>query len=262
MQIIGARNLKDLWNQLWKMIQYHPTPVMNANGSYNFRGDIYLHLYDIFFQVRSSTCPNLYLEDIGYSPNGAKVRVLLGKYLNIEWTNQWLDFITEMVAAHPDVAGDIIMNTKKQKTGQGGCINSFIFRNAPEPVITIITRAIEMPTKGMADVLLVSAVSKLLCQRLELEDIKIQWYFSSAWTRTRTAYYYVIYRWPRKVHFASKDFQKYLDKGWDKYYLSDYEFTYSANIRAKQLFLRKQAGDLTHNVGEDFFYRKLKEYLR
>jgi hypothetical protein len=234
---------------------------MNMNGKYNFRGDIYLHIYDLFFEIESRRCPGLYLDELGYAANGAKVGVLLRKYLDIEWTHIWLDFITTMVAAHPDVAGDIILNTKRPKAGQGGCINSFIFRNAPYPVVTVITRAMEIPTKGMADTLLVSALTRLLCERLKLKDIKVQWYFSSAWTRTRTAYYYVIYKWPEVVHFASLDFQEYLDKGWKKYYLTDYEFSYSANIRAKQLFLNKKAGKVTRECGIDKFYTIMEKYL-
>jgi hypothetical protein len=263
-KVYQATNLKDLWDQLGVILKDHPTLVPKKGGGFNFRGDYYIHLYDLFFEVESSLCPRLYLEDLGYASSGAKTTNLLGKYLDIEWTNKWIDFIVECMEGSPDVAGDILLNTKPQgkRAMPGGCITSLIYRGAPKPMLTVISRAVEMPTKGAADMLLISAICELLCDRLDLADMKVQWYFSSAWTRTRTSFYYVIYKWPEKVVFANPLFQAYIDKGWQKYYLTDFEFSYSANQRAKKLFLNKQAGTLTKICGAHKVYETLEKYLK
>jgi len=119
-----------------------------------------------------------------------------------------------------------------------------------------------MPTKGAADVLLISAICQLLCDRLEIRRIPIHWFITSAWTRTRTANYYIIYKYPEPVIWANPAFQAYSKRGWEKYYLTDYEFFYNANKRAKQLFLAKKAGKLTSVLDENFFYERLEEYLK
>lgn len=263
MNIIPAKNLKDLWDQLCEILRLHPDLVPKKGGGFNFRGDYYIHLYDLFFEVESHRCPSLYLEELGYAASGSKITNLLGKYLDIDWTNKWLEFITTCMEGSPDVAGDILLNTKPQgkRAMPGGCITSLVYRGAPKPMLTVISRAIEMPTKGAADMLLVSAICELLCDLLDLYDMKVQWYFSSAWTRTRTSFYYVIYKWPEKVKFANPLFQSYLDKGWNKYYLSDYEFSYSANKRAKQLFLNKKDGKITKTCGTSKVYETLQKYL-
>ena len=263
MKTIKVDNLFELWEHLCGRLRDHPDLVPKAGGGFNFRGDFYIHLYDLMFKIKSSHVPGLYLDHLGYSPKGSKIRHLIGKYLDIDITNQWLDFIESVMKNSPDVAGDILLNTKPQgrRMMPGGCINSFIYRGAPRPSLMVISRSIEMPTKGAADMLLVSAICQLLCDRVDVKDISIRWFFSSAWTRTRTSFYYKIYKWPKKVKFANELFQQYLEKGWEKYYLTDYEFSYNANVRAKDLFLRKKAGELTSVLDKDFFYNKLKEYL-
>lgn len=264
MKTIKVDNLFDLWEHLCERLRDHPYLVPKAGGGFNFRADYYIHLYDLYFEVKYSSVPGLYLDHLGYSPKGAKVKNLMSKYLDISITNQWLDFITDVMQNSPDVAGDILLNTRPQgkRMMPGGCINSFLYRGAPRPALMVISRSVEMPTKGAADMLLVSSICQLLCERLNVKNIPIRWFFSSAWTRTRTSFYYKIYKWPKKVKFANELFQQYLEKGWEKYYLTDYEFTYNANIRAKTLFLKKKAGELTSELDEKFFYEKLKEYLK
>ena len=263
MKMFVASNLKEVWDQLMETLRLHPYLVPKKGGGFNFRGDFYIHLYDLWFNSKSSRCPKLFLEELGYSSNGAKVRNLLKKYIDPVMMNKWLNFITTCMEGSPDVAGDILLNTRKgHKEMPGGCMTSFLYRGAPEPMLTVISRAVEMPTKGAADILLVSAICSLLCDRLDLVDMKVQWYFSSAWTRTRTSFYYLIYKWPEKVEFANPMFQAYLDKGWNKYYLTDYEFSYMDNKRAKALFLNKKAGKLNPVVGVARVQEALEKYLK
>lgn len=259
---IKTRNLTTLWTDLMEVLRENPNLVPNGKG-FNFRGDFYIHIYDVMFRVKHSTAPGLFLEDVGYSSRGSKIISLIGHYLESDQVNKWITYIKENTDKNPHVAGDILLRTKQQvkKEIPGGCITSLVYRAAPEPHLTVLSRSIEMPTKGMADMLLVSSICRLLEDRLGVKDISIRWYFLSAWTRTRTAFYYVINQWPNEVKFENSLFQAYLDKRWKKYYLSDYEFSFQANIRAKLFYTNKRDGLLTHELDEDAFYVRLKEYL-
>lgn len=265
MRSIRVDNLAEVWHTLCDRLRDHPDLVPKAGGGFNFRGDYYLHLYDIFFRAKSQACPGLYLEDMGYSTKGSKITHLISRYLEPDATNKWLDYIVERMNSTPDVYGEIPFRTREHYTKRemaGGCISDFMFRGAPIPTLVVVTRAMEMPTKGMGDVIFVSAMSQMICNRLGIKRIRIHWYFASAWTRSRTANYYAIYKYPEPVVWANEDFQEHFEKGWNKYYLSDYEFSYNANIRAKDLFLKKKAGKLTRKIDSEFFYQRLEEYLK
>jgi len=264
LKILRIDNLTEAFDLLCERLRTHPHLVKRAGGGFNFRGDYYIHLYDLFLKSRSCRAPGLFLEDLGYSVKGSKITSLLSKYIDIETTEKWLDFIKDGTGETPDVPGDAILNTKTQikRLMPGACITAFLYRGVPRPSLTVISRSVEMPTKGGADVLLISAVAQLLCNRIGLEDIPIRWFITSIFTRTRTASYYTIYKWPKKVVWTNKDFQAYVDRSWRKYYLTDYEFSYSANKRAKQFFLNKKAGKLTHLMDDKLFYKKLEGYLK
>lgn len=258
------KNLAEVWHVLCDELRDYPYLVPKDGGGFNFRGDYYIHIYDLFFEVESSKCPGLFLEDVGYSSKDSKIKHLISRYLDIEATNKWLNYIVERMTTTPDVYGELPFRTKEHYTKRemaGGCISDFMFRGAPEPTLLVMTRAMEMPTKGMGDIMFVSAMCKAIIQRLKIPDIKIKWYMASAWTRSRTANYYAIYKWPQPVIWGNKDFQEHFDKGWHKFYLSDYEFSYNANKRAKDLFLRKQAGKLVRSVGAKRFHKVLEDCL-
>lgn len=265
MIIIKTKNLFESWNKLCDLLVHWPNLVPKKEGGFNFRGDFYLHAYDLFFEINSRDCSGIYLEEMGYSSKDSKIKHLLSRYLDPVSTNKWIDYIVERMKITPDVYGELPFRTKEHWTKRemaGGCISDLMFRGAPEPTLVVITRAMEMPTKGLGDVMFVSALSGLICERLAIPDIKIKWYMASAWTRSRTANYYAIYKWPEKVVWANKDFQEHFDRGWNKYYLSDYQFSYNANIRAKQLFLNKKSGKLKKEIGVERFRVVLDEYLK
>jgi hypothetical protein len=100
-----------------------------------------------------------------------------------------------------------------------------------------------------------------MCQTLGLPDIKVHWFTTSIVLPSRRAFIYWVYRWPEKVVFKNEQFQQYLEDGWRKYYLTDYQFTYSANQKTKELFLKKKAGKLKHTLDADAFFARLEEYI-
>lgn len=262
---IKVDNLAEAWHELCASVRDHPYVVPNDKGKFNFRGDYYIHLYDFFVETKRHDCPNLYLEDMGYTSHGSKATHLTGRYLDVETANRWIDYIVECVAATPYVRGEIPIRTKEHYTKRpmaGGCITDMFYRQAPKPTLIIISRSMEVPTKAMGDIFFISSIARLICERVGLQNLRIKWYLASVWTRTRTANYYLIYNWPKKVKWASPHFQEHVDKGFQKYYLSDeHEFTYHANIRAKTLFIKKRSGTLKRVTDVEAFYKKVKEYL-
>lgn len=265
MNRIKVDNLADVWNGLCNRLRDHPHLVPKDGGGFNFRGDYYIHIYDLFIETKTHRCSDLYLEDMGYSSKGSKITHLISRYLEPAPTNKWLDYIVERMNTTPDVYGELPFRTREHYTKRemaGGCISDLMFRGAPKPTLIVVTRAMEMPTKGLGDMFFISAMGQAICNRLNILNVQIKWYMASAWTRSRTANYYAIYKYPKPVIWANKDFQEHFDRGWKKFYLSDYEFSYNANVRAKQLFLKKKAGKLTHNLDDSVFYRRLEEYLK
>lgn len=267
MKLIKAANMTELFHLLCKDLENENDITLNTDGKPDkHRGEYYIHPYDYWMTSKSSEAPGLYLEDIGYSSNGGKIRHLLGKYLVPEQVAEWVQFIQKVCIERPEVRGEVYLQTKLQTKTKGGCLAGFMYRHSglkgPRPTMIVISRSIEMPAKMMADILLVSALCRLVCEALSIKDMRIQWYTSSVVMPSRRAYLYLIYRWPEKVKFVHKLYQKYLEDGWEKYYLSDFEFSYSTNIRTKEFFLRKKAGTLEHNLDADAFLRKLKEYIR
>lgn len=260
-----VENLAQLWLTLCEELRNHPTLVPKAGGGFNFRGDYYIHIYDLFWEINTSYVPGLVLEDVGYSSTDSKINHLISRYLDHDQFVKWLDYIVERMTATPDVYGELPFRTKEHWTKRemaGGCISDMMFRGAPQPTLVVVTRAMEMPTKGLGDMMFVSAVCKAIQARLFMPEIKIKWYMASAWTRSRTANYYAIYRWPKPVVWENKDFQAHFIRGWEKYYLSDYEFSYNANKRAKALFLAKKAGTLQRKIGANRFHIVLEEWIK
>jgi hypothetical protein len=260
-----VNNLAGLWKTLCEELRDYPYLVPKAGGGYNFRGDYYIHIYDLFWEVESCFVPGLCLEDVGYSSTNSKINHLISRYLDHDATVKWLNYIVERMKVTPDVYGELPFRTKEHWTKRemaGGCISDLMFRGAPEPTLVVVTRAMEMPTKGMGDMMFVSAMAKVICRMLAIPDMKIKWYMASAWTRSRTANYYAIYKWPQPVVWSNKDFQEHFKKGWEKYYLSDYEFSYNANKRAKKLFLDKKAGTLQRKINSNRFLSVLEDFLQ
>jgi hypothetical protein len=246
------------------MLVDYPDLVPKSGGGFNFRGDYYIHIYDVFLEIKSHECPELCLEDMGYSSTDSKIKHLLSRYLNSNKTVKWLEYIRERMEVTPDVYGELPFRTQEHYTKRemaGGCISDLMFRGAPEPTLVVVTRAMELPTKGLGDVMFVSAICRAILARTGCESIRIKWYLASVWTRSRTANYYAIYKWPEEVHWENKDFQEHFERGWNKYYLSGYEFSYNDNKRAKQYFLKKKSGKLQRKIDEHRFYQILEEYL-
>lgn len=262
MHHLKADNLTDLWHQFCDTLVNEEKLVPGKNGKgYNHRGEFYIHPYDFFCVTKSSAAPDLYLEELGYSPNGAKITHLMKKYLDPDQVRTWRDFIKKVVTERPEVFGEIYLATKVQHKEKGGCITGFMFRGVPVPTLIVVSRSIEMPAKGAADVLLISALARMICDTLELPDVRIHWFATSIVMPSRRAFIYWVYKFPAKVKFKNLEYQHYLEEGWKKYYLTDYQFSYAANQKTKDLLLRKKAGKLTHTLGAEVFYQRLQEYV-
>ena len=262
MILVEARNLKELWDKLNELLRIEKDLVPNKKGTgYNHRGEYYIHLYDLYFQIESDRAADLYLEELGYASSGAKITHLLHKYLDPDLVRKWISFIKKAITERPEVFGEIYLATKVQTKAKGGCIVGFLYRGVP-PTLIVYSRSIEMPAKGAADVLLVSALSRLIRKTLKLDRLTIKWFTTSLVLPSRRAFIYRVYKWPEEVKFKNPEFQKYLDDGWNKYYITDYQFSYSANKRTKALFLKKKDGTLTRTMGAHQFYLALKEYIQ
>lgn len=266
MKNLYGKNMTGIWKELCKSMENETNITLGMDGQpTKHRGEYYIHPYDYFMFADSVEAPGLYLEDVGYSTSGAKMRGLLSKYLDEDQVKNWLKFIKKVFNERPEVRGEIYLQTKLQTKVKGGCLVGFMYRHSGdhgvEPTLIVISRSIEMPAKAMADILLISALGKLLCRVLNIKDLRVQWYTTSVVMPGRRAYLYVIYKWPKKVRFANKLYQDYINKGWAKYYLSDFEFSYSTNIRTKKFFERKRAGELKRVSDFQAFYRKLLEYI-
>lgn len=262
MKLVRADNLTELWHKICDILVNSNDLVPGKNGKgYNHRGEFYIHPYDFCFEVKSSRAPDLYLEELGYASSGAKITVLLHKYLDPEQVKIWRDFVVKVVTERPEVFGEIYLATKVQHKEKGGCIIGFMYRGVPDPTLIVVSRSIEMPAKGAADVLLISALARLISEALSLPDIKVMWITTSIVLPSRRAFIYRVYKYPEKVIFRNKEFQAYLDEGWKKYYLTDYEFSYAANAKTKDLLLRKKAGKLKKTLDVNVFYQRLVEYL-
>ncbi len=266
MKYFKAKNLTELWKQLCKDVENETDITLKDGKPDKHRGEYYIHPYDYWMDSASGKAPGLFLEDIGYSAKGAKIRHLMGKYLDASLVNDWINFIAKVCTERPEVRGEVYLQCKVSAKAKGGCLAGFMYRHTgpigPDPTLIVISRSVEMPAKAMADVLLISSLSQLICETLGIDDLRIQWYTSSVVMPSRRAYLYVIYKWPKKVRFGNKLYQEYIKAGWKKYYLSDFKFSYSTNIRTKDFFIRKREGKLTHNLGEDKFYEALREYLK
>jgi hypothetical protein len=258
--------MAELFQKLCKAMENENDITLKNGKPDKHRGEYYIHPYDYWMESSSIEAPGLFLEDVGYSGKGSKIRHLMGKYLDPVKVNEWLEFIEKVCTERPEVRGEIYLPTKVQTKTKGGCLVGFMYRHTglkgTQPTMVVISRSIEMPAKAMADILLISALSRLICERLGLDGMRVLWYTSSIVMPSRRAYIYLIYKWPEKVKFAHPLYQKYIEDGWKKYYLSDFEFSYSTNIRTKEFFLRKKAGKLEHNLGTEAFLQKLKEYIQ
>ena len=265
MHYLHSKNLADLWHQLCKVMEDEPEVTMGDDGKPHSKsgGGYFLHPYDYWMESDSSEVPKLALEEIGYMKQ--KARHLLGRYLEPEQVRSWVKFIEQVCKDSPAVKGEIYLQTKVQPKAKGGCLAGFMYRHrgmdGPEPTLIVISRSIEMPGKAMADVMLISALCRLISETLGVPDLKIQWYTPSIVMPSKRAYLYIIYKWPKKVKFACKLFDDYLKKGWNKYYLTDFQFSFATNVRTKKFFIRKQEGKVTHEVTADKFYQVLKEYI-
>lgn len=261
MKLIQTKNLTDVWMRINELLRNHPTLTPNKRG-FNFRGDYYLNLEDIYFEAESHIAPGLFLEDLGYT--SGKINNLLRRYLDPQQVREWLNTLEYFSSGTRSyIRGNVMLPTIiNNHKPQGGCISGFVIRTPIHSAsMTILSRSAEAPTKSMGDILLSAALSQLVCDRLGLKSLPIRWYFVGIYTRTRTAFYDVIYNWPKKRPFINHDFQEYLDRGWEKFYLSDYEFSYSASKRAKACLRAKQAGTLPHTLDSDYVYRRLLEYI-
>jgi len=262
MRLVKAPNMTALFHRLCDVLVNSEDLVPGKDGKgYNHRGEFYIHPYDFFCVVQSAKAPDLYLEDFGYASNGAKITHLMKKYLDPEAVRTWRDFTKKVVTERPEVFGEIYLATKVQHKEKGGCVTGFMYRGVPDPTLIVLSRSMEMPAKAAADVLMIASLARLMCKTLGLPDIKVHWFTTSIVLPSRRAFIYRVYKWPEEVVFKNEQFQKYLDDGWAKYYLTDYEFSYAANQKTKELFLKKKAGTLKHTLDADAFFDRLEDYI-
>ena len=220
--------------------------------------EYYLAVGNVLLCSKTSLAPKLWLEDLGYSANGGKIKNLMGKYLDIQAMRTWMDEIVRWQNRDTPY----FLSAKDTGKLPGSCLIGFSFRLTPAPHLLMLSRAVEMPHKGGADLLLMSGIARILEERLALSaPLECTWFMDTIWVTSRTARLFLIYQYPKAVRYHNKVFHKGMIEGWQKFFINEEPLSYSAGRKMQQFFQDKKAGTLSHRMGSEQFYNKLKEVL-
>jgi hypothetical protein len=253
MLIINECNIKNGWMALNKIfVQQDDSAWINWNTT---KCEYYLGLRDVYLMCES-IAGDFCLEDIGYSTSGTKVTNLVHKYLDKERTNQWLDEITRWKNRDTPY---FLPTKESDERYPGNCLIGFNFRLSPKPHLSVISRAVEMPHKGGADLLFFSGLARILRERLEINNIELGWYMDAVWITSKTARVFLIQQYPKKVVYQNEVFQKGVKEGWDKFFLSSGKMT--GHNRMQKFFQDEKAGTNPRTINGFTFYKSIKEYL-
>lgn len=255
---ITVKNLADGWLQINKALvalDNSIKPDWNTT-----KREYYLHLYEVVMSSASSRSTGLCLENLGYSFRGGKIQHLISHYLDLRSMKVWIDEVTRW--QHRDTP--YFLSAKDSgKEFPGSCLIGFSFRLTPVPHLLMLSRAVEMPHKGGADLLLMSGIAKLLEERLELSvPLECTWVMDTVWVTSRTARLFLIHQYPHLVRYRNSLFQKGMQEGWEKFFLNGEKLTYSSGIKMQEFFEAKKSGKLPGKMGAEQFYLKLEELLQ
>lgn len=233
------------------------TAMMKWNTT---KREYYLPISNVLLCSKTSLAPKLCLEDLGYSPNGGKIKSLMSRYLDMDAMGTWLE---EIVRWQNRDTPYFLSAKDSGKKFPGSCLIGFSFRLTPAPHLLMLSRAVEMPHKGGADLLLMSGIARIIEDRMALsEPLACTWMIDTIWVTSRTARLYLIYRYPKTVRYKNRVFHKGMIEGWQKFFIEGQPLSYSTGRKMQQFFEDKKAGRLTHKMGAEQFYLRLKEELK
>jgi len=249
-------NLTDGWLSLNKTFTHVESPeLMKWNTA---KREYYLSVRNVLLCSKTSLAPDFYLEDLGYSANGGKIKNLMGKYLDVQAMRTWL----EEIARWQNRDTPYFLPAKDTGKLPGSCLIGFSFRLTPAPHLLMLSRAVEMPHKGGADLLLMSGIARIIEERMALsEPLGCTWMMDTAWVTSRTARLFLIYQYPREVRYKNEIFHKGMIEGWQKFFIDGQPLSFSTGRKMQQFFEQKKSGTLTRGMGAEQFYNKLKEVL-
>jgi len=220
--------------------------------------EYYLGLTMVAMTIKFPLKETLYLEDLGYSSKGSKTKHLLSHYLDKERTIEWLNEISKW--EHRDTP--YFLPTKEPaERYPGNCLIGFDFRLTPKPSLLVISRAVEMPAKGGADLIFFSGLSKIICDLLSLDNLELTWYIDMAWVTSRTARFFLIQQHPKTVVYKNSVFEKGLKAGWDKFFLGDQKFSYSAGKFMQKYWKQKRDGLVRRTLSTNHFSKEILNYI-
>jgi hypothetical protein len=223
----------------WKSINLAMT---DPNVGYNkFAVDHFLNLFDTMMVSSSHRCPVITLEQLAYSPK--KANHLLRSYLDPGEIDKWLMKLVDTYVKIGHIDSDIILQTKREsKHGNGPCLLGFSFRTRGEdgPTLSAFSRAAELPQKFGADILLASALGQIICDRLGFETIRVTWFIASSHIKSRMANMFRLFYYPEEnITYGNEEFQKHVEKGWQKFFVDQHPVTYVKLVKLQELYNQK-----------------------
>lgn len=255
-----AKDMKEAFLQLnflfttRSIVDYKPSP-------HKFRNDYYLNAFNILLEAdRCDT--DLKLEQIGYKRR--KANHLLRSYLDPSEYKHWIELIKETTEKYRRVDSDIVLTTtKNSKHRKGPCLLGFSFRSHIFPVLTVYSRAVELPQTYAADTILVAAIGEHIKEELDLDTVRVHWYIASAGLRSTSTNFFRLFVYPfQEFEYLNPEFQKHIEEQWnDILAVPEKEVSFSKLIRLKDEYRRViiEKKEPEQYTGTEYFMERLKK---
>ena len=249
---------KDL-NAFWEGMSQELVKYPIATRS---RGFWHMSLLATTVHCHTHRADQLFLEDIGYTKH--KASHLIRTYINPEVFSAWLTRIRDRVIQCGEVSADsaLLLKTSVKHT-HGPCLLSITYRSREDqPTLSVFVRSMEFPRKSFADTMLVSSIAEIVKRYLDLPDqLEVIWYIGTARIESLPAKFYRIYKLPKPVVYTNEDFQKHVQRGWERWVTSTRQASFNKLIRMQKLYQDKVAGRITSESGVEVFIKRLESYI-